>query len=125
MPSPDDIPGLAPQIPTKCPKCNGTLKVGGPLWLVNLMDSEYVKRMLDLVPTEINTCNKALKLLDRCYEESFGPATFYDLHKVCKVLKTSAPPITDVIEKLHERDTSPPVPILNLPVLKPTPRWKP
>ena len=96
------IPGLAPQIPTKCPKCNGTLKVGGPLWLANLMDSGYVKRMLDLLPTEVNTYNKALKLLERCYEESFGPATFYDLHKVCKVLKTSAPPITDVIEKLHE-----------------------
>lgn len=96
------IPGITPHIPSTCPNCNGTLKVGGPLWLGNLMDNGYVKRMLDLLPTNINTYNKALKLLNRCYEESFGPATFYDLHKICKVLKTSAPPIVDVLEKLRQ-----------------------
>lgn len=96
------VQGIAPKIPLECPNCNGTLRVGGPLWLGNLMDSGYVKRMLDLLPSTINTYDKALKLLERCYKESFGPATFYDLHKVCKVLKTSAPPLADILEKLQE-----------------------
>ncbi len=96
------IPGITPHIPSECPNCNGVLRVGGPLWLGNILDSEYVKRMMDLLPTEVNTYNKALKLLERCYEESFGPPTFYDLHKICKVLKTSAPPLTDVLEKLRQ-----------------------
>ncbi len=59
--------------------------------------------MLDLLPNStIGTYNHALKLLKRCYEESLGPATFYDLHKICKVLKISAPPISDVLDKLQE-----------------------
>lgn len=97
------VPGLVPRIPRECPHCGGTLRVGGPLWLGNLLDSEFVKGMLDLLPSAtIGTYNRALKLLERCYEESFGPTTFYDLHKVCKVLKISAPPLTDVLEKLRE-----------------------
>ena len=96
------IPGIAPYIPSECPNCNGYLKVGGPLWLGKLLDSNYIKRMLHLLPSNINTYNKVLKLLERCYKESFGPATFYDLHKICKVLKTRSPPITDVLEKLKE-----------------------
>lgn len=97
------IPGLAPRIPGKCPHCDGALKAGGPLWLGDLLDREYIKRMLDLLPdSTIGTYNHALKLLERCYEESPGPATFYDLHKICKVLKISAPPITDVLDKLQE-----------------------
>lgn len=96
------IPGIAPHIPLECPNCNGSLKVGGPLWLGKLLDSDYIKRILHLLPSTINTYNKVLKLLERCYEESFGPETFYDLHKICKVLKTSSPPITDVLEKLKE-----------------------
>lgn len=96
------IPGLAPRIPVKCPNCDGTLRAGGPLWLGDLLDREYVKEMLDLLPSiNIGTHNQALKLLERCYEESLGPVTFYDLHKVCKVLKKSAPSITDVLEKLQ------------------------
>lgn len=97
------IAGLTPRIPEKCPNCGGALKAGGPLWLGHLIDRDYVKGMLDLLPNStIGTYNPALKLLERCYEESLGPATFYDLHKICKVLKISAPPIADVLDKLQE-----------------------
>lgn len=97
------IPGLIPLIPMECPHCNETLKAGGPLWLGNLLDDKYVKGMLDLLPSvTIGTYKKTLKLLERCYEESLGPATFFDIHKICKVLKTSAPPLIDVLEELQK-----------------------
>lgn len=97
------IPGIASPIPSKCPDCGGKLRIGGPLWLGKLMDSEYVKGMLDLLPSfTIGTHDKALKLLERCYEESSGPVTFYDIHKISKVLKISAPSIIDVLKLLQE-----------------------
>lgn len=97
------LPGITPQIPSECPGCGSVLKIGGPLWLGNLMDAGYVKKMLDLLPSmNIKNDKKALKLLERCYEESLGPVTFYDLHIICKVLKISSPPIYDVLEKLKK-----------------------
>jgi tRNA (guanine26-N2/guanine27-N2)-dimethyltransferase len=97
------IPGLVPQIPVKCPCCKGILRDGGPLWLGKLQDSEYIKRMLDiLASTFTGTYNNSLKLLERCYDESGGPATFYDVHKICKVLKISAPSLTSVLEELQK-----------------------
>lgn len=98
------FPGIVPQIPSKCPHCGAILRAGGPLWLGNLLDTEYVREMLNLLPIlNVENNKKALQLLERCYEESYGPVTFYDLHKVCKVLKISSPPLHDVLEKLQNR----------------------
>ena len=41
-------------------------------------------------------------MLNICLEESDAPQTHYEIHKVCKNLKTSAPPILDVMDKLRE-----------------------
>jgi len=97
------IPGIVPQIPVKCPYCNSVLRAGGPLWLGKLQDNEYIKSMLNILnSTSVGTYNKSLKLLERCYDESGGPATFYDVHQICKVLKISAPPLTSVLEELQK-----------------------
>ncbi|MCE5215248.1 MAG: tRNA (guanine(26)-N(2))-dimethyltransferase [Methanobacterium sp.] len=94
-------PGITPQLPSECPECGGSLKAGGPLWLGDLLDTDYIGDMLNLLPKlTLNSDKKVIKLLERCYEESQGPVTFYDLHKICKVLKISAPPLNDVLEKL-------------------------
>lgn len=97
------IPGIAPTIPAKCPECGGVLRAAGPLWLGKMQDPEYVKSMLDILPLKsIGTYNNALKLLERCYEESSGPVAFYDIHKICKVLKISAPSLNSVLEELKK-----------------------
>ena len=98
------LPGIAPQIPEDCPNCQEKMKAAGPLWLGILQNQEHIKRMLDLLSsTSIGTYNQAVKLLERCYEESSGPATFYDLHRICKLLKISAPPLVDVLDELVRR----------------------
>lgn len=97
------IHGIAPLLPAECPECGGVLRATGPLWLGRLQDHEYVKSMLDILPSKsIKTHDNALKLLKRCYKESSGPATFHDIHKICKVLKISAPSLNSVLEELKK-----------------------
>lgn len=97
------LPGIVPQIPLECPICGGAFTTGGPLWLGNLLETDFVGEMIKQLPSiPIKNDEKAIKLLKTCYEESLGPPTFYDLHKICKNLKISAPPINDVLEKLQE-----------------------
>lgn len=99
------IKGLAPAIPETCPVCGSNLDIGGPLWCGEMYDMDFVTMMIDTVKSlSLNTENKALKLLNTCLDESNAPQTHYEIHKVCKNLKTSAPPIIDVMNKLTEGD---------------------
>ncbi|HOI40223.1 MAG TPA: tRNA (guanine(10)-N(2))-dimethyltransferase [Methanobacterium sp.] len=95
--------GLTPRIPIKCPECGETWDVGGPLWSGKIQDSDFIGSMLNNVPDlNLNTENKVLKLLEKCYEESDAPPSFYDLHTICRKLKTSAPPLNSTIELIKE-----------------------
>jgi tRNA (guanine26-N2/guanine27-N2)-dimethyltransferase len=97
------IKGLAPSIPEQCPVCGGNLNIGGPLWCGDMYDADFVTLMINTVKgLSLNTANKTIKLLNKCLEESNAPQTHYEIHKVCKNLKTSAPPILDVMDKLRE-----------------------
>jgi tRNA (guanine26-N2/guanine27-N2)-dimethyltransferase len=97
------IKGLAPSIPENCPVCGGKLNIGGPLWCGDMYDTDFVTSMIKTVEyLSLNTENKVIKLLNTCLEESNAPQTHYEIHKVCKNLKTSAPPILDVMDKLRE-----------------------
>ncbi|PKL66811.1 MAG: tRNA (guanine(10)-N(2))-dimethyltransferase [Methanobacteriales archaeon HGW-Methanobacteriales-1] len=96
------INGLAPHIPDKCPECGEKTRVGGPLWLGAIQDSDFLEGMINLSEEkELNKEKQVLKLLNRCLEESEMPATYYDLHVVCKKLKISSPSILDVMEMLE------------------------
>ncbi len=97
------VKGLAPKIPESCPVCEGKLIVGGPLWCGNMHDSEFINSMIETFnETRLNTEGTAIKLLETCLAESNAPVTYYEIHKVCKNLKTSAPRIADVIKMLDD-----------------------
>ena len=99
------IYGITPQIPSKCPRCGENFQVGGPLWLGDLLDKEFIFKMMKITPSlSIKMDKDAIKLLKRCYEESEGPATFYDLHKISKKLKISAPPLNKVLDRLKDEE---------------------
>jgi tRNA (guanine26-N2/guanine27-N2)-dimethyltransferase len=97
------IKGLAPIIPDTCPVCDDNLIVGGPLWCGDMYSRDFVSSMIktfdDLL---LNTKDRALKLLNTCLLEADAPETFYDIHQICKNLKTSAPPLIDVMNLLNE-----------------------
>lgn len=95
--------GMTPRIPSMCPECGGVWDVGGPLWCGKIQNSDFLSSMLEIVPNlNLNTENKALKLLERCYEESDSAPTFYDLHAICRKLRTSVPPMDLIMDSIKE-----------------------
>lgn len=98
------VRGITPQIGMGCPVCGGKFKTAGPLWCGAILEEDFIKGMRDnLKNTKINQENKALKLINFAYEESNAPATYYDLHEICRNLKISAPKLMDVLNSLKEK----------------------
>lgn len=95
--------GLTPQIPDKCPECGGKLRVGGPLWCGTIINRDFTGRMIEsLDELDLNKEAEVLKLFETCYREAEAPIGYYDIHKVCKNLKISSPPLLDVLERIEE-----------------------
>ncbi|MGZ7117782.1 MAG: tRNA (guanine(10)-N(2))-dimethyltransferase [Methanobacterium sp.] len=97
------IRGITPQINRTCPFCGEKFKIAGPLWCDKIEDGDFIKVMLENIEkTKINQENKALKLLNLAYNEANAPATYYDLHEICRNLKISAPKLKEVLDSLKE-----------------------
>ena len=95
--------GLASSIEEVCPFCGEKLVHAGPLWLGNIQDGEFIQKMIDECEhKKINTEKEALKLLNKCLIESEAPATFFDVHSICKSLKISAPKFDSIIDAIKE-----------------------
>lgn len=94
--------GLASPIDEVCPVCGEKLVHAGPLWLGNIQDEKFIKKMIEEADIKkINTQKEALKLLNKCLAESDAPATFYDVHSICKSLKLSAPKFDLILSELE------------------------
>ncbi len=101
------IKGLAPSIPSECPVCGGSLSVGGPLWCGDMYDKDFVSLMMStLKELNLNQADKATKLLVTSLDEAESSVGHYEIHKVCKNLKVSAPRLADVMEGLEARGYS-------------------
>lgn len=95
--------GLATAIPETCPECGEKLVHAGPMWLGPIQDREFIEEMIEISDTkDLNTKNKVLKMLNSCKIEAEAPASFYDIHKICRNLKISAPKLDLVFDKLKE-----------------------
>lgn len=96
--------GYSPSITDDCPCCGHKYDIAGPLWLGKLWDKEFVQSMIETA--EGLTLNKKSDIVDlfiKCYNEADGPVTFFDIHKLCKKLKISAPKINDVMDEIKSR----------------------
>lgn len=99
------INGIANSIPEYCPECGEKLITTGPLWLGPIENKPFIESMIEIAnEKELNTKKEVLKILNICKEEANAPVTFYDLHKVCRVIKESAPKLDKVIENLKNKD---------------------
>ena len=95
--------GLASANEDTCPVCGEKLTPAGPLWLGNIQDAEFIQKMIDETENKkINTEKEALKLLNSCLEEADAPATFYDVHAICKSLRVSAPKLDLIFDELKK-----------------------
>lgn len=96
--------GYAPSMEKHCPECGHEYDIAGPLWLGPISNKEFLSKMMEMADTlNLNTKDKLLELFERCHAESEGPITFYDIHKLCKKLKISAPKMNDVIDEIRNR----------------------
>ena len=95
--------GLASPIDDVCPVCGEKLVHAGPLWLGKIQDGEFIQKMIDEADNKkINSEKEALKLLNKCLVECDAPATFYDVHSICKSLKISAPKFELILNELEK-----------------------
>ena len=95
--------GLASPIDDVCPVCGEKLVHAGPLWLGSIQDKDFIQKMIDEADNKkINTEKEALKLLNKCLVEADAPATFYDVHSICKALKVSAPKFDLILDELEK-----------------------
>ena len=96
--------GLASPIEETCPVCGEKLVHAGPLWLGKIQDKEFIQKMIDESEhKKINTEKQVLKLLNSCLQEADAPATFFDVHTICKSLKISAPKLDLIFEEIKNR----------------------
>ena len=95
--------GLATSTPDICPECGEKLIQAGPLWLGEIQNEEFISKMIvESENKKLNTKEDVLKLLESCRIEAKSPATFYDVHKICKILKISAPKLDLVFGNLEK-----------------------
>lgn len=95
--------GLASPIEEVCPVCGEKLIHAGPLWLGNVQNDEFIEKMIKQTEhKKINTEKEALKLLNSCLLEANAPATFFDVHAICKSLKISAPKLDLIFDEIKK-----------------------
>ncbi len=82
-------------------KCGSKFKMIGPLWLGELHNKGFVRSMLDRVGEMVvddNTKERLRKFLQSIYEEIDAPFG-YTTHHIARMLKTSPPQVTRIIEE--------------------------
>ncbi|WP_457613889.1 tRNA (guanine(10)-N(2))-dimethyltransferase [Methanocaldococcus sp.] len=73
----------------------------GPLYIGNLYDSDIAKEALEIAEKR-GFEKRVLKILKLIYDESkLGQIGCYDIHQISKVLKTSPPPMSEIISTLE------------------------
>ncbi|WP_440953798.1 tRNA (guanine(10)-N(2))-dimethyltransferase [Methanococcoides sp. FTZ1] len=93
--------GLAAVIDDKCPSCESSMQVAGPLWLGKLHEGKFCDEVLsEMGSLELGKKDQAEKIIVACRDELDTPF-FYDQHVMCKMIGVSAPPMDTFIEALR------------------------
>ncbi len=97
------VAGIVPRLPEKCPKCGKKLKAGGKLWLGEIGDRRFQARALKEVEKRaLGKKAQAIKLLSQCREE-LPVFSYYDHHKLCKMVRISPGEIEELIAELRSK----------------------
>lgn len=84
---------------TRTCSCGKPYEICGPLWLGKIKDGDVLKMVLS---ESAYLENKAMdKLLTQILGEIDTPF-YYDIHRICKLLKRNSPPMEDLISTLRE-----------------------
>ncbi len=94
------------EIIDRCPLCNNmkSLAYAGPLWVGKIHDSTFLRQLITENNVKNYKCKKKIdKLINFALQENTMPLSYYNLHKLCRVLKcSSVPNIEHVIQTIKE-----------------------
>lgn len=80
-------------------ECGAEMNIGGPLWLGELSDQEYVDDMLaEFEELDYLQDSKAEKIMRLVRGEHGFPVSFYDIDKVCKQVKVKSTSTEEVFD---------------------------
>lgn len=81
--------------------CGNPFEAAGPLWLGKIKDNAVLK---NVIKKSYYLKSPAVeKLLNTVLEEIDAPF-YYDVHRICKNKKISAPPLDEIIDALKEKE---------------------
>jgi tRNA (guanine26-N2/guanine27-N2)-dimethyltransferase len=91
--------------PAKCPKCNKEIEYAGPLWLGEIHDKSFVKKMSALNKKRNYEDKQKIATMLSAMEGEVGmPPYYYNVHALCKIGKTGAvPPFEKILERLRSK----------------------
>lgn len=96
----ESVSGLAPALPSSCPRCEETARRIGPIWLGEYRDRSFINTVMEHIDADMGERTAIERLLDRIGEE-LDVAHHYDHHKLCDRLEVPAGPMDGVIEALE------------------------
>ena len=84
--------------------CGGLFKNAGVVWSGNFADIEFCENLKNEISEGVfNTKKEALKLIDLAAGEQGITKPYYDIHKICKLLKIPAPSMDAVMGNLEKK----------------------
>jgi len=92
----------------KCGLCGekSDLDYAGPIWAENIHDYDFLSKIEALnKKSKIKNRNKLNRILEFCKEEYEMPISYYDIHRLCKQIKSSHVPTMELLLKdLHNNN---------------------
>ena len=86
----------------ECESCKLETKIGGPIWLGQLWDSELVRKMSWYAATIASSqLSNLQKLVNRIEEESEAPPFYYRIDTIAHRLRTNPPKLLNIVRALR------------------------
>jgi tRNA (guanine26-N2/guanine27-N2)-dimethyltransferase len=86
----------------QCTVCGSETRLGGPLWLGEQSDPEYLSRMLEDSTLSHLAGSKAVKFIRMALDESGYPPWFYDIDSVCSQLGVRSMATEEALTMIRE-----------------------
>lgn len=97
------------ELKEKC-KCGEKFTNAGPVWAGNFADAGFCSKLENEINDNSTMFNKAinkkkaLKMVSQIKEEQEVKVPYYDIHKICRKLRTYSPGMDELMKKFREND---------------------
>ena len=92
---------MGPPVNTNCQFCSNSHHIGGPIWIAPLHDLEFVSDLMDTLTEErFSTVSRMRGMLSMVLEELPDLPLYYELSRLCNIVKLSQGKITDYLSAI-------------------------